>query len=313
MVNNPTPNEIDLEAFLRAAGQSFTDAQKSLVSGLDVPVNMALSDAELELKVAVSSDAEGKMAIRPISSEDLFRGGIDPGMLSTVRVRFVTTLGEIKPPPVPTGDITGRGNTVPALVGLTLDEAVKLLQSAGWQFEVHAASIEEIKAAEKGSLGHVTRQQPTAGQLVDKAKTTVHFWVDLGNVPVTTIDGIGVKYADSLSKIGINSVGELSLSNVNQVASALRISEPRARVFVDMANLMCRLAILGFKDEVVELLVRGANIRSVEQLAESNSKELYATCREAVSSGKVRVPSGFRFTAAEVTSWIKIASGYLNK
>jgi len=315
MVDKPMPDDIDLETFLKSAGQSFTDAQKALVPGLDVSVNMMLSNAELELKVAVSADAQGKMSIKPISSEDIIRGGIDPGMLSTIRITFVSSIGEIKtePRPASTTDSTGGGNIVPVLVGRTLDEAVALLKSGGWQFEPHAASIEEIAASGKESRGQVLRQQPPAGQSADKMKTTVHLWADLGSTPVKEIDGIGDKIEDSLSKIGITSVGELSLANISQVASSLRISETRAQGFVDMASLMSRLAILGFKDEVVELLVKGASIRFIEQLANADPKELFRVCREAIATGKVRVPRGFELTAEEVEGWIKSARSYLGK
>ena len=313
MVNNPTPDDIDLETFLKSAGQSFTDAQRALVPGLDVSVNMMLSNADLELKVTVSSDAQGKMSIRPISSEDIIRGGIDPGLLSTMRINFVSSIGEIKPQPVPTVDSTGRGSVVPVLVGRSLDEAAALLKSGEWQFELHAASGEEIATTGKESRGRILRQQPLAGQAVDKTKAILHIWVDLGNIPVKEIDGIGIKFGDSLSKIGVTTVGELSLASVSQVASALRISENRAQGFVDMAGLMSRLAILGFKDEVAELLVKGANIRSVEQIADTDPKELFRVCKEGMASGKVQVPRGFSLTADDVKGWIRAAKSYLGK
>jgi len=315
MVDNSTPNEIDLETFLRSAGQSFTDAQKALIPGTDIPVNMMLSNAELELKVAVSSDTKGKMSIRPISSEDIVRGGIDPGMLSTIRINFVSSIGDIKTElqSMPSVDDTVKGDKVPVLVGLTLDAATKLLKSGGWQFEPHAASKDEIAAAGKTNTGKILRQQPIASQSVDKSKTIVNFWVDLGNIPVKEIDGIGAKIGDNLSKIGIATIGELSLANVTRVAAALHISESRAQGFLDMAGLMSRLAILGFKDEVVELLVKGADIRSIEQLSNSDPKVLYSVCREAVSSGKVQIPRAFSFTTEDIKSWIKAASTYLDK
>jgi hypothetical protein len=67
-----------------------------------------------------------------------------------------------------------------------------------------------------------------------------------------------------------------------------------------MAGLMSRLAVSGFKDEVVELLVKGASIHSMEQLADVDPKELLRICKEAVASGKVQVPRGFSFTAGDV-------------
>jgi hypothetical protein len=313
MVGSPMPNDVDLETFLKSAGQSFTNAQKALVSGLEVSVNMMLSNAELELKVAVSSNPQGKMSIRSISSEDLLRGDIDPGMLSTIRISFVSSVGDIEAEsrPVSPGDSTGQGNTVPDLLGMTLEEAFTLLKSEGWRFEPHAARSEEITDVGKESRGRVLRQQPTATQSVDRAKTTVHFWVDLGNIPVKELDGIGDRLGASLSKIGITTVGELGLANVAQISTSLQISESRAQQFVDMASLISHLAVVGFRDEVVELIVKGAGIRSLEQLADLDSGELFFTCQEAVTSGKVRVPREFRFTEDEIRGWISAARTYL--
>jgi hypothetical protein len=315
MVDNLTPDDIDLETFLKTAGESLTDAQKALIPELETPVNMMLSHAELELRVAVSSDKRGKMSIRTISSADILRGGIDPGVLSTIRINFVSSIGEVKPQPLPAPpDInTIQGNLVPNLMGKTIDEATKLLKSGGWQFEPHAASGEEITAAVKENRGRTLRQQPSAGQSVDKAQTTVQFWVDLGNIPVTDLDGIGIKLGNSLSKIGITTVGELSLASVTQIASALNINETRARAFLDMAGLMARLAVLGFRDEVVELLVKGAGIRSMEELAEADPRELFRVCQEAAASGKIQAPQRFSFTSSEVKGWIKTAKSYLGK
>jgi hypothetical protein len=313
MVDNNVTNDIDLETFLRSAGQSFTDAQKALTAGLDVSVNMMLNNAELELKVAISSDAQGKMAIRPISSADIVRGGIDPGLLSTIRINFVSSVGEAAPQSASNTGGTEKGSAVPALVDRTLEEAVRLLKAAGWQFEPHAANSEEVAAAGKESRGRILRQVPQAGQTADKTGTVIHIWADLGTTPTREIDGIGIKTGEGLSKIGVNTIGELSLASSDQVASALRINQTRAQSYIDMAGLMSRLAILGFKDEVVELLVKGAKISSLEQLAGADPKELFRVCQDAVSSGKVQVPRGFGFTLDNVKTWIKTAGDYLGK
>ena len=313
MVDKPVPEDVDLETFLRSVGQSFTDAQKALVPGLEIPVNMMLSNAELELKVAVSSDAYGKMAIRPISSEDISRSSIDSGMISTIRINLVSSIGEIKTQPqsISVDDSLGKINAVPNLVGLTMEEAAAMLEKGGWQFELHAAKSEEVSSESKESRGRVMRQQPPGAQPVDKTITTVQLWIELGNIPVREVDGIGDKLGEKLSSMGIPTVGELGLSDVNQVASALHISEKRAKNFIEMAYLMSRLAVLGFRDEVVELLVTGAGIRSMEQLSQVEPEGLHHICEEAVSSGKVRVPHKFSFTVENVKSWIKIARDYI--
>ena len=313
MVSNSTPDDIDLETFLKAAGQSFTDAQKALVPGTDVSVNMMLSSAELELKVAVRSDASGKMMIKPISSAEMSRGGIDPGMLSTVRINFVSTAGEIKAGPVSSQAGEAGENSVPLVLGMTMDAAVALLKSKGWMYETHAASREEASAAGNQTRGRVLRQLPPASGKADKRQTTVHTWINLGGAPVKEIDGIGVRLEERLAKSGIGSIGELSLAKAAQVAAALRTSEARAQAYIDMAGLMSRLAILGLRDEVVELLAKGAAVASVETLAGSDAAEVFRLCQEAVAARKVRVQREFAFTVNDVREWIRAARTYLGK
>ncbi len=311
MVSNPTPNDIDLETFLKAAGQSFTDAQKALVPGTDVPVNMMLSTAELELKVSVRSDASGKMMIKPVSSDEISKGAIDPGLLSTVRINFVSTLGEVQTQPK--REPAPPGNAVPSVIGLSMKAAGGLLSSRGWVFEMHAASREEVAAGTGESRGTVLRQLPKPLQIADKKTAVVHIWINLGGANLRDIDGIGAKYEQTLSNAGIGSVGELSLADASQVASALRINESRAQALIDMAGLMSRLAIAGFRDEVVELLAKGARVASVEALAAASADSLFKVCSEATAAGKVKVPRGFTFTVDDVREWIRTARSYLGR
>jgi hypothetical protein len=93
MVNKRTPENIELGDFLEAAGKSLGDAQNSLLSGLHLSTNMILNNADIEVKVLVDS-ANGKISIKPISSEDLRVGSIDPGLLSTLRISFISTVEE---------------------------------------------------------------------------------------------------------------------------------------------------------------------------------------------------------------------------
>jgi len=97
MADKSSSSEIDLGAFLKSAGQSLSEAQEALVAGLELPTRMVLSNAEMEIKVAVSSDAKGRMTIQPISAQDIQRGGIEPGVLSTLRISFVGSVGEAIP------------------------------------------------------------------------------------------------------------------------------------------------------------------------------------------------------------------------
>lgn len=80
----------DLGGFLEAAGRSLADAQGTLGGGVaDFSTTVAISEAELEVKVAVSRSADGKLAVETLSAEDMRSGTITPGLLSTVRVQYV--------------------------------------------------------------------------------------------------------------------------------------------------------------------------------------------------------------------------------
>jgi hypothetical protein len=313
MADKVTIKEIDLGTFLQSAGQSFTDAQKRLVPDLSSQVNMILSNAELEVKVTVSSDSRGNMSVRPVSSDDIASGNINPGMLSTLRMSFVSSIGEFASrTPVDTNPegIT-KTDMVPSITGMRLNEATAFLKATGWQFEAHAASENETGAADKGQLGKVVRQIPAASEHADKSKVAIQFWVDLGNTPVREIESIGDKLENALAKINITTIGELSLAKAPVIASAIRISESRAQGIIDMAALMSQLVISGFKEQVVELLVEGSKITSVKQLSNAIPEELYNACQNAVKSGKVKVPRGFKFTMDDVKAWINHASACL--
>lgn len=308
MTEQPTSQPIDLEAFLASAGRSFTDAQKALLPGTAVSVNMMLSSAELELKAAVGTDAAGRMTIKPISSEDIARGGIDPGLVSTFRIGFVSSIGEL--PEETTSVEPGTGNVhiekVPDVTGMTIREAADYLKAAGWPYEIRAAGAADMVSGGSENRGKVVKQEPAAATRAEKT-TMVRFWVDLGSIPVQEIDGIGDKIGENLLKAGIRTVGDLSLADVEEISRLLRVSDTRARNFVDMAGLMSRLTVLGLQDEVVELLVKGAGIRSAEQLAEANAAELFTVCRDAIATGKVKTPRDFSFIVADVEAWIKAA------
>jgi hypothetical protein len=93
MVSKRTPDSIELGDFLEAAGRSLCDAQNSLLAGLSMSTNMILNNADIEVKVLVDS-ADGKIKIQPVSAEDIRVGSIDPGLLSTLRISFVSTVEE---------------------------------------------------------------------------------------------------------------------------------------------------------------------------------------------------------------------------
>ena len=74
-----------------------------------------------------------------------------------------------------------------------------------------------------------------------------------------------------------------------------------------MANFISHLVVAGLEDEVAELLVKGAQIRTMNELATSDPPQLYGTLKESIEQGRVRVPRDFSFTPEDVTNWIKAA------
>jgi hypothetical protein len=78
--------EAELGGFLKAAGQSLGDAQKDL-SGTNVPMGVAISEVELEVKATFEPTESGALSLRPVSSSDTQTVGSDT--LSTIRVRYV--------------------------------------------------------------------------------------------------------------------------------------------------------------------------------------------------------------------------------
>ena len=97
MANSEINREVDLEQFLEAAGRSLTAAQGSLTEGLDLSTNLVVSEAQLEVKAALSADSQGRLAVQTISSQDISQGGIDPGLVSSMKINYVATPGEPQP------------------------------------------------------------------------------------------------------------------------------------------------------------------------------------------------------------------------
>jgi hypothetical protein len=229
------------------------------------------------------------------------------GNIELTFTRVPRTLEPVNPvTPAPEVELP-EGNPVPNIIGNTLDEATGLLTKANWRFEAHAASKEQIAQTTGLGYGRVLIQKPEAGVRVDKAATTVHFWVALSNLPVNIIDGIGKKLSGRLNEIGISTVGHLSIAQAKQVAQVLQVKESRASEFIDMAVFISHLAIAGLKDEVAELLVKGAQIRTISELTASDPTQLYEILRDSIDRKQVQLPGDFSLTPEDVAGWIKTA------
>ena len=65
------------------------------------PAAMAIADAELEVKAVFTPQAGGKLSLQPLTL-DALRSGIEPGLVSSIRVRYVAIAGEVQPNAVST-------------------------------------------------------------------------------------------------------------------------------------------------------------------------------------------------------------------
>jgi uncharacterized protein YhfF len=104
----------------------------------------------------------------------------------------------------------------------------------------------------------------------------------------------------NLSKVGIRSLGDLSLEDVSELSFSLHMNEVRTRDFVNMASMMSRLVVFGLADEIAELLIKGAKIHSVEALAEADSEKLHQVGSRVLADGKIRSPEKFSITKKDV-------------
>lgn len=88
-------SETDLGGFLEAAGRSLADAQGGLAGeAAEVTTAMAISEADLEIKATVGRTPEGAVVVQPVSTSDVRAGAIAPGLVSTLRIRYVALAGE---------------------------------------------------------------------------------------------------------------------------------------------------------------------------------------------------------------------------
>ena len=89
----PTQSETNLTEFLKAAGQSLSKAQESLNTSANPSGDILINQAQLDIKVALNHSAD-ELAIKPISTADIYERNLNPGLLSTLNLNFVATARE---------------------------------------------------------------------------------------------------------------------------------------------------------------------------------------------------------------------------
>lgn len=64
---------------------------------------------------------------------------------------------------------------------------------------------------------------------------------------------------------------------------------------------------LGMDRQSAELLVKAGNIHSTEELKNADPENLYELCKEAITSGKVKVPADYSIKQEDVKRWVEQA------
>ena len=84
--------EIPLSELVEVAGSALAAAQKDL-AGTELPsTSMAISEAEIDLAIAVNSTADGSVRIQPINLAELSSGAIDAAGLSRLKLNYVAVV-----------------------------------------------------------------------------------------------------------------------------------------------------------------------------------------------------------------------------
>lgn len=176
--------------------------------------------------------------------------------------------------------VVGGGLAViSAIFGIILWRAIKIEKP-----KAKAAKVE--KPREKAVAEAVPKEVPRA------------------KLPISQIEGIGPVYASRLEKAKIKSLSQLAKSSVDKISSVAKVNKNKATQWIRMANLL----ILDIIDEeAAELMVIGAGVTSLKDLAKRNADELYEEMQSALKMGKVDIPKGYRFTKKDVESWINAA------
>jgi hypothetical protein len=87
----------EAQEFFEAVGRSLGDAQGALTTATpDIPTSMAISEAQLDVRAVIDRTAGG-LQVQPVGAELARAGALDPGLVSTVTVRFVPVSSSTTP------------------------------------------------------------------------------------------------------------------------------------------------------------------------------------------------------------------------
>ncbi len=188
---------------------------------------------------------------------------------------------------------------VPDVTGKHISEARTILENK----ELRIGRI--IKRSSTLGTGTVLGQEPKAGTAVDAG---IPSDLVVANQDIEMIEGIGPERGSKLKGIGINTIKDLTFADTETVGEL--IGRSKSTKFISMAKLIdsaSQLGSLGIERQSAELLVKACGIYSVDALKNSEASDLYDLCKEAIASGKVRVPMDYSLTHDAVKRWVELA------
>lgn len=121
---------------------------------------------------------------------------------------------------------------------------------------------------------------------------------------VEVIEGIGSNIISKLRDVGINTLGDLVKASPMVISNV--VGGTRAANFIAMAKLMVGTNGV-VNEEAAEMIVLSTEIDTKEKLAIANANDVYTRCKDAVTTGKVKLPGQYTFTLEDVQRWINAA------
>ncbi|MCK4928411.1 MAG: DUF4332 domain-containing protein [Methanosarcinales archaeon] len=188
---------------------------------------------------------------------------------------------------------------VPDVINKNINEARTLLESKGLRID------RIVKRTSTQATNTVLDQNPKPGS---DAEAGMPVELVLANQDIEMIEGIGPERGSKLRDAGIMTITDLVSADSGTVSEI--VGKNTAEKFISMGKLIdssSNLGSLGIDKQSSELLVKAANIYSVDELKNANPVELYELCKEAVASGKVEVPAGYSIKQDDVKRWVEQA------
>lgn len=273
------------------------------VEKVKVPRLLGLSKEDAEKKLLESDLSVGRLSFKEAGDEKAGKV-LDQNPIEDTLVAPDSTVDLV------IGERINK-EIVPDVTNSTKFRAEKALSESGWKYKFTPISAVTPDA----KIGRVYKQEPAGGTYADKTTVEIGLFIALHDLRVEAIEGIGVKYGGRFRGLvpSINTLEELSLIDEKKLKIS-GISGERLVTWKYMSNLMT--TIKGLDGNGAEILVKGKNIKTPEELAAVSAQEFqqfYAGCIE--SAKKIKIPREYiknYFTQQNVKSWIAAAQAIIN-